>query len=134
VMYARRPPSSAAMRSRWTPTTSTGETALVAIIRASSVIDAQTRSATSDHPVVRGGFAISELEGVEGPEETERGLDLGPNLLQLGVAPREAGESGARAERLEIDAVTGHGGQDNGCAGGEQVARAGRIVLASLGA
>src|SRR5215831_20456921 len=62
VMYAFTFPSMAVMRSRWACTTSTGETFLPAIMRASSVIDVQQSSLTacprSEDPELRRGLAL----------------------------------------------------------------------------
>src|SRR5215468_978842 len=62
VMYAFTLPSRAVMRSRCAWTTSTGETFLPAIMRASSVIDVQQSSLTecprSEDPELRRGLGV----------------------------------------------------------------------------
>src|SRR2546422_11551583 len=98
VMKERRDASGAVMRSRWARTASTGETALVAIMRARSAIDAQQRSVISGHPVLRGGLHVAQREPLQAREALERALDSAPDRLELGVAPVEAGELGRTPE------------------------------------
>ena len=120
------------MRSRCARTTSTGETALVAIIRARSVMEVQNSSATSHRPIVCRRLGIADRR--RPPERCSTRsvrLDLGPDLLQLGVAPGEAGQPRAAAEGLEIDGVVGHGGRGYRLAGGPSKSLAlGRAPLA----
>ena len=90
------------MRSRWMRTTSTGETALVAISPASSVMDAQNKSAMSDRPIVRGGLGV-DRDRLERAQEAQGRLDVRTDRLQLCVAPGKAGQPGAVTEGVEID-------------------------------
>src|SRR3989442_761448 len=118
VMKERRDASSAVMRSRWARTASTGETALVAIMRARSAIDAQQRSVISGHPVLCGGLHVAQREPLQPREALERALDSAPDRLELGVAPVEAGELGRTPESVEGDRR--HAGQSPGRRGGRK--------------
>src|SRR4029453_13879517 len=117
VMYDRSSPSSAAIRSRWARTTSTGEIALVAIIRARSVIEVQNRSPTSHRPIVRGGFDIGDRCVLQRLQHPCARHHQGPDLQQFGIAPGEARQLRAAAQDLEIGRLVIHGGQDTGWPG-----------------
>src|SRR2546425_771056 len=118
VMKERRDASSAVMRSRWARTASTGETALVAIMRARSAIDAQQRSVISGHPALCGGLHVAQREPLQAREALERALDSATDRLELGVAPVEAGELGRTPESVEGDRR--HAGQNTGRRGRRQ--------------
>src|SRR5688572_22048194 len=101
VMYARRL-SRRAMRSRCSRTTSTGEIALVAIMRARSLIDVKARSATSDRRIARGGLHTVEGQRLERGQQRARAFHGGQHCLQLGVGPVEAGETRGATQRGQV--------------------------------
>src|SRR5215470_10046576 len=105
------------MRSRWTRTTSTGETALVATIRASSVIEAQNRSATSHRPIVCGGLDLGDRRGLQRVQRAHARHHHGADLLHLGIGQGEASQARADSQRLEIVGIVIHGGEDTGWPG-----------------
>src|SRR3989442_8341681 len=117
-MKERSDETRAEMRSRWARSASTGETALVAIMRARSAIDAQQRSVISGHPVLCGGLHVAQREPLQAREALERALDSAPDRLELGVAPFEAGELGRTPESVEGDRR--HAGQNTGRRGRRQ--------------
>src|SRR5688500_17183006 len=102
------------MRSRSARGTSTGETALVAISRASSVIEAKNRSAISDRPIVCRRLGVADGDRLQGAHEPERRLDLEADVFQLGVRPGEAREPRAATEGIEVNGVVHHGGKNTG--------------------
>src|SRR3972149_9258362 len=97
VMKARSLPPSAATRSRWARTTSTGETSFSAIIRARSAAGVQQSSAISEDPVLRGRLRLAEVHGVQARQQVEAPRDERAQRLQLRVVPLEAGEPGGLA-------------------------------------
>src|SRR5688572_306107 len=90
------------MRSRCSRTTSTGETALVAIMRARSVIDVKARSAMSDGAIARGGLHPRNVHRLERGEQRARRGHRGNDRLQLLIRPRKAGQARGAAQRGQV--------------------------------
>src|SRR5262252_9579229 len=106
------------MRPRCARTTSTGDTSLLAIIRASSVIEAQIRSAIAlEHPVLDGGIDGGDRQLLQAGELLERALEPGAKRFQLGIGEREAGHVRGRAQTDEVDV---HGGEHSAPSIGRQ--------------
>src|SRR3989442_13168330 len=103
-MKERSDETRAEMRSRWARSASTGETALVAIMRARSAIDAQQRSVISGHPVLCGGLHVAQRQPLQARQALERPFDSAPGRLELAVAPVEPGELGRTPESDPGDA------------------------------
>src|SRR5262249_51636449 len=105
VIVTKQPERAAgrAMRSTWARTTSTGEISLVAISRDSSATDAQQRSATSHHSVLRDGLHVGDRQRLEPRERLERALDGGEQRLQLRRGQLEPGQARGPAQRLDVD-------------------------------
>src|SRR5881398_340033 len=106
-MNALSLPSSAVTRSRKARTTSTGETSLVAIMRASSVTERHTRSGISEHPVLRGRLHVRERYLLQAHQEVERPRHRRTDRLELGVAPVEPAR---RLIRLRVSRLISMGG------------------------
>src|SRR5215471_1847619 len=104
VMYAFTLPSMAVMRSRWACTTSTGETFLPAIMRASSVIDVQQSSLTacprSEDPELRRGLGL-DGQVTDGREALAAALDQGQERGQLRVGELQSLRSREDAQRVD---------------------------------
>src|SRR5215472_6313248 len=104
VMYAFTLPSMAVMRSRWACTTSTGETFLPAIMRASSVIDVQQSSLTacprSEDAELRCGLGL-DGQVADGREALAAALDQGQERGQLRVGELQSLRLRENAKRVD---------------------------------
>src|SRR5687768_15891197 len=112
VMKDLSEPSNDVMRSRCALTTSTGDTCLPAIRRASSPAEAKVSSAISEHPVLRCRLHVGEWEVVEAGEQPQRRFHHRPERLELRIAPVETGHARGPAEGIEIDR-SAHGRQSS---------------------
>src|SRR5262245_20374873 len=102
--------SRAVMRSRWARVTSTGDTSLVAIMRARSRSDVQHNSAMSQHPVLRGGLDIAQRKLLEPRQRLEGPGHDAAQPFHIGLAPVESGKPRLLPEQLGSD--LGHARQD----------------------
>jgi hypothetical protein len=105
--------SRAVMRSRWARVTSTGDTSLVAIMRARSRSEVQHNSAMSEHPVLRGGLDIAERELLEPRQGFEGPSHDAAEPFHLGLGPVEPGKPRLLPQLLGSD--LGHARQDTEC-------------------
>src|SRR5687767_2765890 len=112
VMKDLSEPSNDVMRSRCALTTSTGDTCLPAIRRASSPAEANVRSAMSEHPVLRCRLHVAEWQVLEAGEQPQRGADHRADGLELRVGPVKTRHTSRTAKGVEIDRLF-HGRQSS---------------------